>query len=647
MHDHIHGRYYPHIDGIRALAVVPVVLYHVMAALCPGGYVGVDVFFVISGYLITKGILRQLEEGKFTVAGFYERRIRRIIPAYLVMLVCVLMASAYVYEPLTLGKVTQAASYSAGFAANIYFYLKAGGYFELTAEQHPLLHLWSLGVEEQFYIIVPIVMLLIYKCRARWLFPCLLVLAVASFVVSVLCSAMDGAEFNFYMLPTRAWELLAGSLLAHFAGVQPKWGKAWLGLVGMGLCLGACLVYSDDTAFPGLTAIPPVLGTMLMIRYGFCGWAGRVLASPHFVWVGRISYSLYLWHWPVVVFWRYLADAPLSWAGVVGVLAVSVVLGWASWRWVEMPVRVARRWNLRRAVVWVVAGCGAVLLVAPQLADSAWVRNRSVSIEPFWRGVASTQLPPSLVDSSPQQDERYQDAELVVLGKDEAPSYLLLGDSHANALAPGFDAVLGEKGINGVYLSRGIIFNGYPAKHNPHNPERLAKILDWIEKQPIKTIVLNNCWTWALSLGGINQGPPYDIRLENELFRLCARLKRSGKNIVIISGTPDQNKHIPQCLDKHHKFYWMGVHRPQGVTYAVFKKKQDPVVEILRRLELLNLAKVIWIDDFFFSTQEATGTALFLSPNGESYYRDCNHLSPAGARALIQHLLPRLLPALQ
>ncbi|GGZ28548.1 acyltransferase family protein [Asticcacaulis endophyticus] len=334
-------KYRADIDGIRALAVLPVVLFHAGVPGVSGGFIGVDVFFVISGYLIT-GILRDdLETGRFSISQFYERRIRRIIPALAAVIIATWITAWFLFLPVYFQDFSKSVAATAAFISNLYFW-KFSGYFEASAQLRPLLHTWSLAVEEQFYIFMPIVMWIAYKLFKKHWFWLFAAAAAGSFGLSLYMTNV-GPTANFFMLPTRAWELLAGSLLALARLPAPRTAVVahTLGGLGLALILVPVVVYSEATPFPGLAALPPVLGAVLLIYSGAfpAGLGGRILSWAPMVFIGKISYSLYLIHWPVTVFVRYVTLEPptLIWAGLI--ISVSFVLAVLSWRFVEQPFR--------------------------------------------------------------------------------------------------------------------------------------------------------------------------------------------------------------------------------------------------------------------------------------------------------------------
>lgn len=334
--------YLPFIDGLRAVAILAVVAFHAVPQFVPGGFVGVDVFFVISGFLITRFIAAEMAEGSFSLVQFYVRRARRLMPAAVVCLFLVSLLAAIILLPdafLYFGRSLLAAML---MFANVFFYW-TGGYFSALALEKPLLHTWSLAVEDQFYLTWPILLLVLWSWLSRWaIVGVVALIATASLVYAEVALAKD-SEFAFFMLPTRAWELLLGVLVALIAipGRLSRLSMEVLAGVGATLIVASFWYLDSDAHFPGVGALPSCLGTAAIIVAG-CNQptiVSRVLAWRAAVFVGLISYSLYLWHWPLIALASYRLEralAPLEAAAVVALAFVAAIL---SWRYVEQPFR--------------------------------------------------------------------------------------------------------------------------------------------------------------------------------------------------------------------------------------------------------------------------------------------------------------------
>jgi peptidoglycan/LPS O-acetylase OafA/YrhL len=314
-----------------------VLLFHLGAAGVPGGFVGVDVFFVISGYLMTRIIVGESAAGSFSLANFYARRFRRILPA---LLATVMVTLALGYEMLMPGEYAAAgksAVASAASLSNVFFYFNTG-YFDGAAELMPLLHTWSLGVEEQFYLIWPVLLMAAWRLSGRSHRMLMIVIAgcaLLSFGCSVAWLAVD-AKAAFYMLPSRLWELAAGGLIVFLPASR---FSDFAALPGLALIIGAALWLTKMSPFPGANALAPVVGAAMVIAGSRASLPARTLAWPPMVLLGRISYSLYLWHWPIIVFWKEYNNAVPDMIESAGLAALSIAVAWLSWRFIEQPFR--------------------------------------------------------------------------------------------------------------------------------------------------------------------------------------------------------------------------------------------------------------------------------------------------------------------
>ncbi|WP_066665130.1 MULTISPECIES: acyltransferase family protein [unclassified Sphingomonas] len=348
------------IDGLRAVAVLGVVLHHAGLAALPGGFVGVDVFFVISGFLISRIITDGVADGSFSLAHFYERRARRILPALIPVVALSLIAGYWLLLPDDYENLGQSAVATLVFANNVLLTLTSG-YWDLAATFKPLLHTWSLGVEEQFYIAYPLLALLVLRRRPRLFAPMLAGAITISLLLSVGLSARQ-PDASFYLIHTRAWELLLGALTAWRLPRTPRPERVarMLALAGLAMIIGAMVLIDERAPYPGWRALLPCVGTALILRYGTAsGLAQRVLGWGPLVLIGLASYSIYLWHQPLFAFARALSVTPPG-AGVMAALTLAtLVIGTASWRWIEQPFRDARVWPLRP---FLTLGIGAVAL---------------------------------------------------------------------------------------------------------------------------------------------------------------------------------------------------------------------------------------------------------------------------------------------
>ena len=360
-------QYRAEIDGLRALAVVPVVLFHAGITGFSGGFVGVDIFFVISGYLITSIILSEQQKDCFTLASFYERRARRILPALMFVVLMSVIAAWYLLLPTELVDYGKSLISVGVFASNILFWQESD-YFAATSEFIPLLHTWSLAVEEQFYLVFPLFMMatIAWLKRSR-----VVVLAVLAVVSLLYCewAWRHTPEANFFLAPSRAWELLAGVFCAFYlqstrgvSGGVSDGLKQVASLVGLCMTLFSIFFFTKAIPFPSFYALVPVVGTVLIILFAEGNtWVGRLLSLPVFVGIGLVSYSAYLWHQPLFVFARISSYEELGPLMLIGLSVLAFVLAYISWRWVEKPFR-NRHWLTQKQVLWMALLCSVVLI---------------------------------------------------------------------------------------------------------------------------------------------------------------------------------------------------------------------------------------------------------------------------------------------
>ena len=342
--------YQPHIDGLRAIAVLSVIIFHINRFLLPGGFVGVDVFFVISGYLISRVIYQELDQNKFSIAEFYRRRIKRILPAAFVVIGITTLVAQFIYLPDDSIKVSESALWSTFSLANVYFWLFLDtGYFANSSYQTPLLHLWSLGVEEQFYIFWPLIVMVIYRYLSAFNF--ILLLGTTVLISSAIGHflAESSHSFVYYMLPSRAGELLVGALLAyllHKGLLLPLKSEIQVNLIagtGIILLLLAFIIIDEASTFPGFYALIPTLGAALIIWAGIGQHTGipKLFANKWLTFVGKISFSAYLWHWPLLAFYRYGYGEVTLLAGIV-IFASTLFLAWITFLFVEQKFRYSK-----------------------------------------------------------------------------------------------------------------------------------------------------------------------------------------------------------------------------------------------------------------------------------------------------------------
>ncbi|MBP1126750.1 MULTISPECIES: acyltransferase family protein [Pseudomonas] len=638
------------IDGLRAIAVLAVVLFHFGVPGVTGGFVGVDVFFVISGFLITSIIWRERQAGRFSFVEFWARRARRILPALFVMIVATLVAGWFLLAPKDYEELGRAAHYQVIFTSNLLF-ARQHGYFEAASDIKPLLHTWSLAVEEQFYILFPLLLTLLSSRLKHWRLALFGVLLV-SFGMSVWAVEHEPQK-AFFLLHLRAWELLAGAMLAVLPAREWRASPAlaqWVSLGAMGLILIAVFGFDSQTAFPGAAALLPVLGVVGLIwangqQYT---WVGRLLSSKVMVGLGLISYSWYLWHWPVFVYANYAAVDGLSATELGALMLLSLVLGYLSWRFVETPFREKRLLATRKAIL-VAAAVGILSIgltgVALRKADGVPSRLSEQALRYAQAKKWSPELMACMADKD-TPDERL----FCHFGpKNPAVSALVWGDSHATALIPALEIGAKKHDISLMEAS----FAGCVPLDGLENIARCAHFNRRVEKamseRPISDVVL--AARWSLYLYGQMSGDKehalkdpstgqYVRAVAEQRFAdgMRARIKglrAAGHRVWLVKEVPLQEIIVPYRLSRLAM-----MHRPVD-------REGLPIAK--------HLAREAFIANLFDELAAADSGVRVLDPapqlcgtdglcrvelNGRALYTDDNHLSDVGARHIEAFLEP-------
>ena len=443
------------IDGLRAVAVLSVIFFHAEFPWARGGFSGVDVFFVISGYLITGIVRRELDAATFSFARFYERRARRILPALLLVTATTLAACLMLMLPADLPPVGRSAVSVLAFSANIAFWrgvdfgdLTLVNYFGRRLHEQPLVHTWSLGVEEQYYLLFPLSLFLVWRLRRSLMMPALVAGTLVSLALSVaLTPGSPGVAF--YLLPTRAWELLAGGLMSRYGGSGSSTSlvREAAAAFGFALVLSAVFVFDSSTPFPGYAAALPVSGAALLLAYAPGSRTGAFLSLRPLVFVGLISYSAYLWHQPLFALARYVSLNGELDRAVASILCVAtMMLAAVSWRYVETPLRDSRIISRRRLVVSLIVATLVVAVPASIFAFGGFGKRRT-PIATNILGQAFISLFGDCTVTSPFN--RLGVGCLLDPSSPAPPAFLVVGDSHAGSLLPAFMKISQETGVQG------------------------------------------------------------------------------------------------------------------------------------------------------------------------------------------------------
>ncbi len=631
-------RYRADIDGLRAVAVLLVLVFHANLGVVSGGFIGVDVFFVISGYLITSIIASEVGRGAFSWASFYERRIRRIMPALLTVIVASIAIGWFIMVPSDYREFARTVIAAAAFYSNFYFNGQAG-YFAPAAEMQPMLHTWSLAVEEQFYLLAPAFILLLLAGLQRFK----LAIFVAVFALSLGISVYGVREewsSAFYLLPSRAFELMIGMALA--LGLIPAMTSRGLrqvaGLAGLAMILGAGLLYTSATPFPGLAALVPCLGVALLIHSGGQGdtLASRVLALRPAVFVGKVSYSLYLWHWPLLAFAAYEFEERLTAGHRIGLLVLAFVLSVASYYWIEQPARRGTILPTRRGAFAATAAaiaCCAFVSVGIYTTRGAPMRLNAEA-EAFARRVPLkyATLSHCLKDSPSGHCA-------VGASADVAPGFILWGDSHARMISQALAEVAASRSARG-YIS--IAQGCAPILRVASTPAARSKCLEGADqfealsaRAPTAAHVIIAAYWIAYSGERVADAetPETKARLADLAHGLRAtvdNISASGRSVTLIGPVPgptfDLTKEMTRALMRGHQ-------REFSVTLEDFKRRHSGTLRLLSELDSLPRVRVLYPHLTLCDAERCR-----LVDNGMPLYVDDNHLSPQGA-GLLSNLL--------
>jgi peptidoglycan/LPS O-acetylase OafA/YrhL len=660
------------IDGLRALAVLPVILYHGAFPGFSGGYVGVDVFFVISGFLITSIILEEHQAGRFSILQFYERRARRILPAlFLVMLVCVPVAWLWML-PVELASFGQSLVSVSLFVSNILFW-RTSGYFDLAADEKPLLHTWSLGVEEQFYVVFPLLIAVCWRLGIRRLGMLLLLAGGASFLASDWMLDKHSVG-SFFLAPTRAWELFAGSLLAvaTFARVWPerlsRGARECLGAAGLCCIFAPVFIYGISTPFPGRYALPPVMGTLLVIAFVTPETlVGRLLTLRPMLWIGSISYGAYLWHQPLFAFARLIsANRPSQW--LFAALAFSSLgIAYVSWKFIEQPFRDRRNWSRRAIFLWSVIPSLLFISIGTAFVATDGMPKR-------WSHETQRLLIPAKtrIEECPSVDAWLR---VCLIGAPNRPrSVALLGDSHADAIATALDEALTRANLAGyvVHMDCHPIAGFYDSRE-PLTSDRRAycaeanrRLRAFVTQPTVTDIIIAIRWTARLyPMNGEIDAPAFDNHeggvegdfpyRRNLIFDSDGRWSDSAlqkakvvndyiggfaalKPTIVVYPVPEVGW-TPARLNLDA--IAIGREPPSiiSTSWARMRARNAAAEHILDAVESPNLRRSR-PEEIFCNT--VVKARCVVQANGQLYYADDDHLSMQGARLVISDVMGKL-----
>ncbi|MCF1711116.1 acyltransferase [Tabrizicola sp. J26] len=633
------------IDGLRAIAVTSVILYHAGLAQVGGGYIGVDIFFVISGYLITTILVSEAEAGHVSIVRFYERRVRRILPALLTVILATLPFAWAWMLPEQLRDYGKSLVAVMVFASNILFW-RQSDYFAPAAEEKPMLHTWSLAVEEQFYVFFPLVVALLWRFGARRFTLLVWATALVSLAVSDWASR-HAPTANFYLLPSRAWELLAGSLCALWHFRHPLRGHQGLAALGLAMLVVPIFLYTAETPFPGRYAVVPVAGTALVILFATSGtWTGKLLGLKPMVGIGLVSYSAYLWHQPLFAFARIRTIGPVPAELMAALILATFLLAALSWRFVEQPFRGRAPLLPRRRPLF--ASMALASLIVAAIGTGLWRTD----------GLPS-RLPPETFAVLAEKEDRgiyqacldgrlhglaFEDCGLGDAAQPKA-DFILIGDSLAGAIATGLGRAAEQVNRRGLFLAtQGCpallgLGGSYPPRAG-RCEELQDRMIGVVREQGVRTVYLASAWRAVrpANLCAFSRAPcgadPEEAEafLRKQVFATLHGLSQSVGDVHIIGSPPRADFSLPDAVAK-------------GLLYG---DRSD-----------IRIDRAVWHPAFFLETLDAArgeftsyidlepsfcdGDICFLSRNGMPRFVDATHMTRRQALELAEVLKPSLL----
>lgn len=660
-------KYRPEIDGLRAIAVLPVILFHAGFTIFEGGFVGVDIFFAISGYLITSIIVSDLDVNKFSLTSFYQRRARRILPALFFVLICTATCSWFWMLPGEMKSFCDSLIAVPLFISNFFFYFTSG-YFDSASEFKPLLHTWSLAVEEQFYFFFPLLMIATWKFGKRFN---LLLLATVSLLSLGIAQHLSIANpsFSFYLLPTRCWEIFAGAILSIY--LYKKKNILWFDKAPyptifsiFGLALIACSIFSfnSNTRYPGLYTLLPVGGALLVIIFsGKKTPIGNFLSSKFLVFLGLISYSAYLWHQPIFALARIRNLNSLQPDTMVLLTVLSFVLAAGTWKFIEKPFRDGDKVKPRLFSFSVIFFAILIIIfgVTGRKNNGYEQRIKSAEVKQFY--MMANDKNPSQSDCHSNSSHFLLPESTCILGNREKIVAALIGDSHADALAYSLGVDFGNVGLG----MRQMTFNGCPPIFGVRNQDGVncsqynLEYFNYLKNSDIKYVIISSRWNLWLGLKGYDNGEggiesvnswvtATDVSDFNNLQQadrediLIKKYKdlieayiKAGKKVILVYPVPEVGWNVPNYLAKN--FFFNNTYSDLSTSYDAYKKRSKLVINSFNSIH--NTPNLVRIRPDIVFCNSYIENRCVASLNRKSLYYDDDHLSNEGAKILSSEII--------
>lgn len=649
------------IDGLRAIAVLSVIFFHAGLSAFSGGFVGVDIFFVISGFLITSIILKEKSSQTFSIIKFYERRARRIVPALFFVIAMTTIVSCFFVMPTAFVAYGRSLIAVCLFVSNILFNQdKQTGYFNGAADEKPLLHTWSLAVEEQYYLVFPLLIILFWKLGKNRIFLLIIIATVMSLLLSEY-AAKQGWLGNFFLIPTRAWELLIGSILAFIYLLYPHWLqyksniRSLLSMVGVGLIVFSVFVFDKNTPFPSFYALVPTLGAALIIAFPDPHpISSKILSNKLFVGVGLISYSAYLWHQPIFVLAKMISIYTPNTVEMLLLSMLSLVLAYFSWQFVEQPFR--KKHLFSQKSIFLLTSIGSIILIAIGsliIGNDGFEKRFNLQIQ-HWLNSNLTNKTSCIDQYTAQQIKQGQLCKAGDLN--QAASFAVLGDSHAESLLQALnDQAIQQKSaffmVSGGWCAPLLDFAGTNRYFSRCRADQAAALQSIAENEAIKTVVLVAEWSnyttgyrWSSeptayfdqqsSIVDIDHNPQV---LARALQRTLKLLAEHHKKIIIVKAVPEFEFKVTDTLIKNaitgQSLQYLK--RTNLNDYMVRNAKIEQIFASLEAQPNGTLSQLVFVEPKKILCDIVTQQCNFRDTLGNPFYSDGSHLSFLGAKKIV------------
>lgn len=624
--------YRPDIDGLRALAVLGVIVFHASARLLPGGFVGVDVFFVISGFLISSLIIRGMENKSFRFTEFYTRRIKRILPAYILVSLVTLAAASFLLIPNDYIFYTTSLAASWAFLSNVFFSMLSWGYFGQRTEEFPLLHTWSLSVEEQFYFIFPILLLFLFRYFRKYIVAILCALGIAFIWLSEL---KTGQAKSYFLLSSRAHELIIGTLTFYLVRRFPLASSMLASIlagIGMLLILGSLFWLNSGSPFPGINSLYPCLGAAMLIYAGSTRHALMpLLTNRAIVFIGLISYSLYLWHWPIFSFLRY-RRIEIDFATGTMAVAAAFLLAWLTWKFIERPIRSNRQIGFKPAFLRYYALPSAFFMTVglySYVTEGAPLRFP----EETRQLISSYSFARDLTRSCSIRPDDYRKVTVDYLNdhcaigdvKQNKAKALLLGDSHADHFKPFVDELAKKAGIKALYHVQGGCFPIYLPDDGP-KPEH-ASDLTVCRQHNADLLGFANQFQYVVLAGFWSS--EYDENFKPRLEAAVKKIIQAGATPVIFKDNPSSEKDMSRCI-LFKKRGWIPADSNCHLSYAAAMQIQSASDQAIDQIKTAYPTTILVDPKRVMCNAEECVTHI----GNIALYKDSNHINTKAAALL-------------